>query len=192
MERHPARMPALEARDVVHVLLHRAEHLHDAIGSAQLLRRAHQPATPSASARSARIPGTKRYSPPRVVTKFCCGARKNGRLPWIVILPVPDRRIAEQEVLVVAEAEDVAVVQPRALHALELARDARLEAHEHEAAVAAVVVELPSGSGGPYGIPRRIMRWRMLSVPSCPSASRGFERRMWAPSGQRRPSRSSP
>ena len=32
-----------------------------------------------------------------------------------------------------------------------------------------------------------MMRWRKLSSPSKPSASRGFERRMCAPSGQRRP-----
>ena len=39
-----------------------------------------------------------------------------------------------------AEAEAVAVVQPLELHALELARDARVEAHEHEPAVLAVVL----------------------------------------------------
>lgn len=44
----------------------------------------------------------------------------------------------------------------------------------------------------PYGMPRRIIRWRMLSLPSLPSASRGLERRICAPSGHRRPPRSSP
>ena len=42
-----------------------------------------------ASARSAPIPGTNRYAPPRVVTNGPCGPRKNGGSPSTVILPVP-------------------------------------------------------------------------------------------------------
>src|SRR4051794_3642348 len=50
--------------------------------------------------------------------------------------------VPEDVVLVVAEVEDVAVVQPLDLDALELPRDARVEADEHEPAVLAVVLGL--------------------------------------------------
>ena len=48
-----------------------------------------QPVAASAIAASAVMPGTKRYSPPRVVTNEHCGARKNGGSPCTVILPFP-------------------------------------------------------------------------------------------------------
>src|SRR4051794_7285669 len=50
--------------------------------------------------------------------------------------------VPEDVVLVVAEVEDVAVVEPLDLDALELPRDARVEADEHEPAVLAVVLGL--------------------------------------------------
>src|SRR3954463_7741857 len=49
-------------------------------------------------------------------------------------------RLSDQEVLVAAEAERVAVVDPERLDGLELAPDVGLEAHEDQAAVLAVVV----------------------------------------------------
>ena len=83
-----------------------------------------------------------------MVTKRGWGLRKNGGCP--------DRhlarravRLADQEVLVAAEAERVAVVDPERLDGLELAPDARVEADEDEAALDAVVLGTPSGSGGP-------------------------------------------
>ena len=57
--------------------------------------------------------------------------------------------IAHEEVAVVAEVEDVAVVEPLRLDALELARDARVEADEDQAAVDVVVVAASEASGGP-------------------------------------------
>ena len=54
-------------------------------------------------------------------------------------------RFADQEVLVGAEAERVAVVDPQRLDGLELAPDVGLEADEDQAAVDAVVVDTPGG-----------------------------------------------
>jgi hypothetical protein len=48
-------------------------------------------------------------------------------------------RLADQEVLVAAQAERVAVVDPQRLDGLELAPDARVEADEDQPAVDAVV-----------------------------------------------------
>src|SRR5690349_3874205 len=59
-------------------------------------------------------------------------------------------RLADEEVLVTAEPERVAVVDPERLDRLELAPDVGLEADEHEAAVDAVVLEDP--------------RWERLAV----------------------------
>src|SRR5262245_63430736 len=49
--------------------------------------------------------------------------------------------VGDEEVLVVGEPERVAVLDPDPLDQLELARDARVEAREDEAAVDAVVIE---------------------------------------------------
>ena len=94
--------------------------------------------------------GRKRYSPPRMVTKRGCGLRKNGGLALDRHLAVVPSRLADQEVLVGAEPERVAVVDPERLDRLELAPDVGLEADEDQAAVDAVVLDArPSGSGGP-------------------------------------------
>ena len=89
------------------------------------------------------MPGVKKYSPPRTVTTRESGPTKQGG--WV---GGGDGHLARgravvaahHDVLVVAEAQAVAVVEPLRLHELELARDARLQAHEDDAAVLPVVL----------------------------------------------------
>ena len=57
--------------------------------------------------------------------------------------------LADQEVLVAAEPERVAVVDPERLDRLELAPDVGLKADEDQAAVGAVVLVGPPPSGSP-------------------------------------------
>ena len=87
------------------------------------------------------MPGTKKYSPPFTVTTRSSGPSRNGESPGTVILfgGLPSCG-PEQQVLIFAETEDVAAVQPLRLDELELPRDARLQAHEDDAAILAVVI----------------------------------------------------
>ena len=146
---------------------------------------------PAAIAASARRPGMNRYSPPRVRTNGPCGARKNGGSPWIVILPGASPPIRK------SRSWPRRNTLPSLSHwiwtRLELAREARQEAHEEQPAVGPVVLEHPVGQ-------RRAVRHAAPDHPVAeaeqggrrPSASRGFARRMCEPSGQRRPSGSAP
>ena len=139
-------------------------------------------------AQRASCPGTNRYSPPRVVTNASCGARKNGGLPWIVILPVPvgrrragspcrgrGRRCCRRSATGTCTPSNwremlawkLTKTRPRSVpssvvHALGQRRRRRASR---------------GGSSGGGSSAR----------PSKPSASRGLERRMCAPSGQRMP-----
>ena len=127
------------------------------------------------------------------MTKRGWGFRKNGGEPWIVILPERPVRLADQEVLVAAEPERVAVVDPERLDGLELAPDVGLEADEDQAAVDAVVLD---DARAAEAARRRARGGRSgggwSSRPSKKAgSSRGLARRMCAPSGHFSPPGSS-
>ena len=107
---------------------------------------------------------------------------------------------ADERIGVVVEPGELRVVQPRVPDELELTRDVRVQADEVEAALllaSPAVSRAPrrASAACPYSRPRRRMRCRRLisrdfAVPGLGSSeSRGFERRMCAPIGQRAPSR---
>ena len=66
------------------------------------------------------MPGTKKYSPPFTVTTRESGPMKNGGSPGTVILLGGSVLRPEQHVLILAEGERVAPVEPLGLDELEL------------------------------------------------------------------------
>ena len=102
----------------------------------------------SASQRRARSPGMKQYSPPRVTTKRGNPRSSLGigflrdRVPAVPVVGARDG------ILHVAEAQEVPAVDPLGLHELELPPEVGADEGEHQAAIAAVVVERPRGELG--------------------------------------------
>ena len=134
------------------------------------------------------MPGTKKYSPPLTVTTRCNGPKKNGGLPGTVILCGPSASCAPTRTS--WSSPSVNALPPFShwpwmnsnWRAMLACRHMKITPRSLPSSPA------PSGSGSPYGMPRRIRRWRLTSLPSKGRLSRGLARRTWAPTGQRRPS----
>lgn len=97
-------------------------------------------------------------------------------------------RTADEEILVGAEAERIAVVHPELLDRLELAPDAGVEADEREPSLNAVVFEGALGQRRAVGAPAADDAVPVRQPAAEESrASRGWQRRMWEPTGHFKP-----
>ena len=151
-----------------------------------------------------------RYAPPRTVTKRGSGAvrRVAGRPGMTMTLgrrPAPRIVVAGNRIAVVEQPAKGRVVYPHLLDKLKLALDAGVDTQKMHArgsahrpadrrwppvprADPAASARAGSKSGGPYGFPRRSMRWRADMCSDSvgrvrPIWSRGFVRRICEPNG---------